>query len=261
MAPRPALAMKNVSTLIALFNMIAPKHWIPGSLTLLNLALGCAGIYLSFSNQSNWIAICLVGAAVLDFFDGFVARLVNATSEWGKQLDSLADVVTFGVLPGFLMLHLLTITCADAGLPSWLAFVSFGIPLLSAARLAKFNIDTRQSDQFIGLPTPANALFFLSLYLFLLPTSGDWDAKLLSLLLIGIILLFSWLLMAEIPLIALKFKTFSWSSNQMRYLLIIGCIGIMILLPFALYGLCIVWYLAISMVSTLLEKKTINPRS
>lgn len=259
MGPRLASAMKNVLILIALFDMISPKHWIPGSLTLLNLALGCTGIFLSFSNQTTGIAYCLVGAAVLDFFDGFVARMVNATSEWGKQLDSLADVVTFGVLPGFLMLHVLIVILNSSELPNWLTYIAFGIPLLSAARLAKFNIDTRQSDQFIGLPTPANALFFLSLYLYLLPRTNDWDANTLALALLAIILLFSWLLMAEIPLIALKFKSMAWSSNQMRYLLIIGCVGLMLFLPFELYGLCIVWYIMLSLISPILEKKTIIP--
>ena len=134
-------------------------------LTLLNLLCGCLAIISTFHKSFELTAILLIMAAVFDFFDGFAARLLGVHSELGKQLDSLADMVTFGVVPGFVMYQLIIYAIGSGAAylgpdePVWyLAYAGMLIPLFSAYRLAKFNIDTRQSDQFIGLPTPANAL-------------------------------------------------------------------------------------------------------
>lgn len=196
---------------------------------------------LNGSIQSG--AFFIVLSAFFDFFDGFAARLLKVSGELGKQLDSLADMVSFGVLPGFIAFQ----TCHQLTDLEWLPYLTLIIPVLSAYRLAKFNIDTRQSDRFIGVPTPANALFFSTL-----PFLGEkWN------LLDGILQnpwswvilawLFSILLVSEIPLIALKFKSFKLADNLFRYSLI--GLGAILLLIFGVGGipLIIVSYLILSL--------------
>ncbi|SFN70022.1 CDP-diacylglycerol---serine O-phosphatidyltransferase [Algoriphagus ornithinivorans] len=189
---------------------------IPNGLTLLNLLSGVIGISFVLNGNVLSGAYFIVLSAVFDFFDGFAARLLKVSGELGKQLDSLADCVSFGVLPGFILFQL----TSEATNSTYLPYLTLIIPLMSAMRLAKFNIDTRQSDRFIGLPTPANALFISTLpYLakkwFLIENSlsNPWT-------LIIIAWVFSILLVSEIPLIALKFKNFSLSDNVFRFVLI-----------------------------------------
>lgn len=153
-------------------------------------------------------------AAGFDFFDGFAARLLRVQSAIGKELDSLADVVSFGVLPGVILFSL---TKSDL---DWLPYLTLIVPMLSAYRLAKFNLDTRQSDRFIGLPTPANALFISTLPHFAVQYPSWGSLLLLPLSMVVIAWIFSILLVSEIPLIALKFKDYSLASNKTRYLLI-----------------------------------------
>lgn len=191
------------------------KH-IPNGLTLLNLLSGVIGISFVLNGNVLSGAYFIVLSAVFDFFDGFAARLLKVSGELGKQLDSLADCVSFGVLPGFILFQL----TSEATNSTYLPYLTLIVPLMSAMRLAKFNIDTRQSDRFIGLPTPANALFISTLpYLaekwFLIENSlsNPWT-------LIVIAWVFSILLVSEIPLIALKFKNFSLSDNVFRFVLI-----------------------------------------
>ncbi|WP_349678995.1 CDP-diacylglycerol--serine O-phosphatidyltransferase [Algoriphagus sp. UBA3586] len=191
------------------------KH-IPNGLTLMNLLSGVIGISFVLNGNVLSGAYFIVLSAVFDFFDGFAARLLKVSGELGKQLDSLADCVSFGVLPGFILFQL----TSEATNNTYLPYLTLIVPLMSAMRLAKFNIDTRQSDRFIGLPTPANALFISTLpYLakkwFLIENSlsNPWT-------LIIIAWVFSILLVSEIPLIALKFKNFSLSDNVFRFVLI-----------------------------------------
>ncbi len=181
---------------------------IPNMVTIANLACGFVGIQQAFEGNLENASYCIYLAAIFDFFDGFVARLFKSTSELGKQLDSLCDVVSFGVLPGFMVYSLLVEY-------KWLAII---IPLFSALRLAKFNVDERQSDSFIGVPTPINALFISSLaFVF----AGKIVVPEINFVLIGLVVFSSIMLVVELPLIALKFKGFSFKPNSDKYVLIL----------------------------------------
>lgn len=158
----------------------------------------------------------LVAAAVFDFFDGFAARLLKIQSPIGKQLDSLADVVTFGVAPGMIMYQYLENIQSD------FSYIALLIPLFSALRLAKFNVDERQNEGFLGLPTPANALFFAALATF--NNSGQMlHLEILNnqYIIGAIVLVFCFIMISEIPLLALKFKSFKWKDNQLKYIFLI----------------------------------------
>ncbi|TFV94398.1 CDP-diacylglycerol--serine O-phosphatidyltransferase [Algoriphagus kandeliae] len=220
------------------------KSHIPNILTLGNLLSGVIGCIWVIEGNYQAGAYFILLAALLDFFDGFAARLLKVTGELGKQLDSLADLVSFGVLPGFILVSWIqNLTSTE-----WLAYLALTIPLFSALRLAKFNIDERQSDRFIGLPTPANALFFSTL-----PFLSSQLAQLDFLFanpwfLIVLAWIFSLLLVAELPLIALKFKNFSARDNVFRYMLIGS--GAILLLTMGLAGvpLVILFYLVLSVI-------------
>ncbi|OZA56958.1 MAG: CDP-diacylglycerol--serine O-phosphatidyltransferase, partial [Sphingobacteriales bacterium 39-40-5] len=138
------------------------KKHIPNSVTCLNLFSGCLGIVFAFQGNLIWASYAIVIAAVFDFFDGMLARLLKAYSDIGKELDSLADMVSFGVLPSVIIYQLFALSPQIDFGADWLSFSAFIIAVFSALRLAKFNIDTRQSENFIGLPTPANALLIAS---------------------------------------------------------------------------------------------------
>ncbi|AKQ44389.1 hypothetical protein TH63_00030 [Rufibacter radiotolerans] len=200
------------------------KKHIPNFITCLNLLCGCLAIYFILKhNDLTTAAYLVVLAAVLDFMDGMVARVLHAYSEIGKQLDSLADMVSFGVVPGAMMLQLMTRSLeespAGTDLPFWLPFTGFIITIFSGLRLAKFNIDTRQTSSFIGVPTPASTLFVISLPLILgYDAFGLTSVILNPYVLLGITLLFSYLLVAELPLFALKFKSFAWKGNEIRFI-------------------------------------------
>jgi CDP-diacylglycerol--serine O-phosphatidyltransferase len=155
-------------------------------------------------------------AAGFDFLDGFVARLLKVQSDLGKELDSLADVVSFGVLPGIILFSLVK---THSSL-EWLPYTTLIVPMLSAYRLAKFNLDTRQSDRFIGLPTPANALFISTLPH--LATASERMEELISnpWVMVGVAWIFAILLVLELPLVALKFKSFGFRENKIRFILI-----------------------------------------
>ncbi|AGA79065.1 CDP-diacylglycerol--serine O-phosphatidyltransferase [Echinicola vietnamensis] len=200
------------------------KKHIPNTITCMNLASGMAGIY--FVLQGNLFAATyfILIAAVFDFLDGMVARLLKVHSEIGKQLDSLADLVTFGVLPSFVLFQLLKVPFPDGYLP----FFAFIIGIQSAMRLAKFNIDTRQSDRFIGVPTPANALLICTLPF--LAEHFAWAGSMIQnrYFLLSLTVVLAFLLTAELPLIALKFKNLSFGDNVFRYLVIaIGAISVL----------------------------------
>ena len=214
------------------------KH-IPNTITSMNLLCGVLGVICTFNGQLDVAFILMLSAAVCDFCDGLAARALKAYSELGKQLDSLADMVSFGTLPALLLHRLMLVTQGET---IW-CYAPLIIAVFSALRLAKFNIDTRQTSTFIGLPTPANALFWSSL----IAGGGDWLNSLNAgwLLLIMLIALFSYFLVCEIPMFSLKFKNFSWKSNRIRYIFLLCCLP-MLLLGFLAPVAIIAWYLVLS---------------
>lgn len=229
------------------------KH-IPNTLTCLNLICGMAGIYHVLEGQLFYGAYFIFAAAILDFLDGFVARLLNAYSEIGKQLDSLADMVTFGALPAFIVFSMLQ----DIYPGSYLPFLAFFIATQSAIRLAKFNIDTRQTDRFIGVPTPANGLLISTL-----PFMAErfvWVENLVynGMFLLGFTLLFALLLTAELPLIALKFKNFTFKDNQYRYFTLL--ISLLCLMVMGIGGIpvAIISYVVLSVIENLANRNVQN---
>ena len=192
---------------------------LPNLLTIGNLLCGCVGIIFTIQYSTSMAAWFVWAACVFDFLDGFAARALKVNSPIGKELDSLADMVSFGVLPSIVMFQMMDIISSSSFIP----YTAFGLAIFSALRLAKFNIDENQKDTFIGLPTPANALFITSLvYL-----EGPWSIFISNdLFLVVITFTFSCLLVAPWELFALKFKNFTWADNKMRFTFI----GISVLL-------------------------------
>ncbi|MDN3202846.1 CDP-diacylglycerol--serine O-phosphatidyltransferase [Algoriphagus sediminis] len=226
------------------------KH-IPNSLTLLNALSGSIGIIQVLDGNIYYGAYFVLISAFLDFLDGFAARLLKVQGELGKQLDSLADAISFGLLPG-IVLFAMSESKAEA---DWITYITLAVPVFSIYRLAKFNLDTRQTDRFIGLPTPASALMITTLPF--LATRwiqlGSWLT--LPLFLAGIAIVISYLLIAEIPLIALKFKNFSLKDNVYRYLLIILGFVVAIWLGLAGIPFIILAYIGLSIVENSIGEK------
>lgn len=213
-------------------------------LTLCNLLSGCIGIVWVFGNDARGASFLILLAALFDFLDGFAARLLKAVSPIGKDLDSLADVVTFGVLPSFILFEMMR--TGFQGGDEWPAYAAFLVALFSALRLARFNNDPRQTDRFIGLPTPANAMLIAS---FPHISAGNrWGEAMIgnpwSLVVFSVVI--SYLLVAEIPLLALKFRGFGWAGNQLRYLLIAASVLLLLLLGWAAVPLIMIIYLGLS---------------
>lgn len=231
------------------------KRNIPNSLTCCNLICGCIATGCAFYGQYHYAVLMIILGAVFDFFDGMVARALGVSSAIGKELDSLADVVTFGVAPSAIIFYLFhEVHYPELLMPikSVLPYTAFLMAAFSALRLAKFNLDERQHQQFIGLPTPANALFWGSLVLgahaFLV--SLKFNAVFLFLFM----LLFCMLLVCEVPMLALKFKNFSWADNKEKYVFLIGCLPLLLLGTSALAAI-IVWYVAVSIAFPRIVKK------
>jgi CDP-diacylglycerol--serine O-phosphatidyltransferase len=212
---------------------------IPNALTIGNLVCGCVGIICSFTNPEIPTAWFVWAACVFDFLDGFSARLLKVSSPIGKELDSLADMVSFGVLPGILMRNLLI--GAGAGIWAWFGLL---LPVFAALRLAKFNIDTRQSDSFIGVPTPAHALFICGVPSLMAIFPTGWLGQIPM---IGITVLFSWLMVAPIPLFALKFKNFNWGTNKVRFTFLAAAVLLVAIFKSAGVPLAILLYILISL--------------
>lgn len=284
---------------------------IPNLITASNMLCGVFAIILAFAGRIDIAPYFIFLAAVLDFFDGFAARLLKQQGELGKQLDSLADMISFGLAPGVIMFVILIVGNSGLGMAElYLKWVdsgfqgtgivfdiqdtsiafgngiriafnqwssSFGIswsnfliplcgliiPFFSLFRLAKFNIDTRQSESFIGLPTPANTIFFMAFPLLLTQYGGTtgWEHDLIMwliqpIVLIPIIVIMSILLVSELPLFALKFKNFKWKGNGTRYIFLISC-GILIstLLIWSI-PIIVLLYLLLSFIQHILRKKT-----
>ena len=200
------------------------KKHIPNIITLGNLISGCLGIQNAILGNLEYAAYFIWIAAIMDFFDGFAARLLKVSSPIGKELDSLADVVSFGVLPGFIIFKMMNLNngfCSAHGAQTFelLSYTAFIIPALSAYRLAKFNLDTRQSDRFIGLPTPANAILISSFPLILNYDTFHITPFITNIKFLAIFsIVISYILISEIHLIALKFKNFGWNDNKFRFI-------------------------------------------
>ena len=228
------------------------KSYIPHFITLLNLFSGCVAVIFALEGNMKLTAFFVCLGVFFDFFDGLLARKLKVESELGVQLDSLADMVTSGLVPGLVLFHLLGL----APQLSWetynlLPYFGLLVTLASAFRLAKFNISTNQSDAFIGLPTPANALLIISLPLILEYHNSDAiNATILNpWFLIVLTLVSCYLLNAPIKLIALKFKTWSFNDNASRYILIILSIVLLAVFQFAGIPLIILAYVFLSIVS------------
>lgn len=198
------------------------KKHIPNTITCCNLICGCIATYNAICGNSQMALLFIILGAVFDFFDGMLARLLHVSSEIGKELDSLADDVTFGVAPASIIFYELQVVDYPGFLEPLrcvIPYLAFIVAAFSAVRLAKFNLDTRQTTSFIGLPTPANALFWGSLIVgfgqYLEQTSWFMPA-----IIIGIVLS-SWLLIAEIPMFALKFKQWGFAGNEIKYCFVI----------------------------------------
>lgn len=270
---------------------------LPNLFTGMNLMCGVIAIIFTFAGRIDVAPWLLLIAAIFDFFDGMLARKMNLSGELGKQLDSLADVVSFGLAPGFIMMVVIVLSLhgdapfyindfasnARFELQNWMnavffsvpnssqfvslyvPFVALFIPFFSMFRLAKFNIDDRQSDAFIGVPTPLNTIFFM-FFPFVLqsefsaiqlsPSSYSWLLN--EFILSGIVMLMSFLLIAELPLISLKFKHFRWKDNEYRYSLLVGsCILILSLFVWSI-PLIVFLYLIISLIEVRIKKNKQN---
>ena len=227
--------------------MSIKKH-IPNTITCCNLISGCIATYYAFFDQYQLALLFIVIGAVFDFFDGMSARLLNVSSPIGKELDSLADDITFGFAPSAMIFSYLCTFHIHLIIVPFLAFV---MAAFSALRLAKFNLDERQALGFIGLPTPANALFWGSL----IAGAGSWLATvpyIIYILLAGVFLS-SYLLIAEIPMFALKFKHWGWKGNEVKYIFILSCIPLLLFLGVSGFAAIIAWYIVLSVATT---KKT-----
>lgn len=217
---------------------------------------GCIATMFAFQADYRCAVLFIVLGAVFDFFDGMVARLLGVSGPIGKELDSLADDITFGLAPSaviFSMLReMLYPPFVSPAVAEYLPYVAFVMSAFSALRLAKFNLDTRQSTSFIGVPTPANALFWGSLVV----GQHDWLVSLQggALWMILGVLVFSYLLVAELPLFALKFKSLSWGDNWVKYVFLAGCLPCF-LLGYSCFAVIIVWYVALAVVYNLTGKK------
>ena len=240
------------------------KKHIPNLITLINLFCGCIAVVFAFDQNFEFAFIFVALGIFFDFFDGFFARLFHVSSPLGLQLDSLADMVTSGVVPGVIMYFMLTNALQLQNnnfeicqVKFWIALLGFVITLGSCYRLANFNIDTRQTDSFIGLPTPANALFILSLPLILKDTNSMIVLELLTntWFLLGITVFSAYILNAEIPLFALKIKNFSFQKYKLQIGFLIFSILLLVLLQIAALPVIIISYVLLSVFNTKFSKK------
>ena len=233
------------------------KRHLPNAVTCLNLLCGCLALTNIFAGRLEVGAWFVAAAALADFADGLLARALRVSSAIGKDLDSLADMVSFGVVPGAILGSLLAKSVAGggytgpAGLWEWVPYVGFLVTIFSALRLAKFNNDTRQTTSFIGLPTPACTLVVASLPLILSHDNfGLREVVLNPWLLLGLTVLLSGLLVAELPLFALKFKSLRWADNRRRFIFMLLAAGLLLGLRAAAVPLVVLLYVLLSVPKT-----------
>ena len=236
--------------------MNVKKH-IPNIITLLNLLCGCIAIVFisDYRFDLAFYFVCL--GIFLDFFDGFFARLFKVSSPLGLQLDSLADMVTSGVVPGLAMVYMIAGNYVHAPIVGYLPYFGFVITLGACYRLANFNIDTRQTDSFIGLPTPANALLILSLPLVIMHNQGNplLDIVFNKWVLIGLSFLSAFVMNAEIPLFSLKVKDFSLKKNALQIFFLVTSLVFLILFRYLGIPMIIIFYVLLSIVNNSFAKK------
>ena len=223
---------------------------IPNTVTCCNLFCGCIASIMGFQAKYEMAILFIILGAVFDFFDGMLARLFHVSGPLGKELDSLADDITFGFAPSVIVYSLFKeVQYPDILAPftDYIPYTAFIIAVFSALRLGKFNIDTRQSTSFIGMPTPANALFWGSLVVgghdFLISESFN------AIYLLILVLIMSYLLVAEIPMFSLKFKNLTWSDNKISYIFLLVCIPLLIFLQISGFAAIILWYIFLSVVT------------
>jgi len=241
--------------------------WVPNAITAMNLVCGSLSVFFAIDGQLGWAAVFIFAAAVFDFLDGFSARLLKAYSAIGKELDSLADMVSFGLAPAAMVFTMLQLTLfgkiqliqnIEGNFSQWLLlFTSLVIPVAGAFRLAKFNTDDRQSEQFLGMPIPANAIFFASLGLILeLGTKASIIPVILNkyTLLLSIFAC-SFLMVSELPMFNLKFKNLKLNENALRYFFLGTTLLMLIFLQIYALPLIIIWYVILSAVSHLTGTK------
>lgn len=232
--------------------MTFKKH-IPNSITCLNLISGSIAIVYALQHNYTVAAWLILLAAGFDFLDGFAARMLHANSPIGKELDSLADVISFGLAPGMMVFASLSTALETLQLPTQWAWFAFLMPAFSALRLAKFNLDDRQTSSFLGLPTPANALFWAFGLAYSITFLSNPVAMLL---LIGIaLILTSTLLVSEIPMFSLKFKSYDWKRNQTAYIFMGGCLLLLITMGIHAVSICLMWYVILSILTGTRSKK------
>ncbi|MGV8091443.1 MAG: CDP-diacylglycerol--serine O-phosphatidyltransferase [Mangrovibacterium sp.] len=244
-----------------------PFFWVPNFITAMNLVSGCMAVFLGIEGELGKAAILIIAAAVFDFLDGMFARLVKSYSEIGKQLDSLADLVSFGVAPAAILMSMLkqsmfqgtlSFSEIEASPFQWLLLLSvLLVPVAGAFRLAKFNTDTRQSESFLGLPIPANAMFYASLALILdFGKSPALNNIILNPYFIAvIIILFPGLMVSELPMFSLKVKHLKWQGNQVRFSFLILCTVLVLILQLYALPLIMISYILISLIVTIAAKK------
>lgn len=232
------------------------KKHIPNTITCCNLICGCIATGFALKGDFSMAMTFIVMGAVFDFFDGFMARLLHVSSAIGKELDSLADCITFGFAPAAIvsaLLRLAPLPVANETFAMVFPYVAFLIAAFSAVRLAKFNLDERQSTTFYGLPTPANALFWSALAL----GTHEWVSETswsVYLLLLGIACS-SWILVADIPMFALKFKDYSFAHNKLRYGFIIASAALLLFAGWTGFSVVILLYILTSLVANAVAKQ------
>lgn len=266
---------------------------IPNAITSFNLLCGCLSVAASFDGYPSTAAIFIFAAAGFDFFDGFAARILKVQSEMGKQLDSLADIISFGVAPTIILVMLLrsslnvyyasTFLAAGAKTVQYFPFV---LVIFSAMRLAKFNVDKRQYDSFIGVPTPANGIFIASLPLIIQSNNSTLFPGLAFIpghnpiaeffsalaytpsIIFGYSVIMSYLLVSEIPLFALKFKNLSWEENKIKFIFLILSLLLFFVLNVTAIPIIIILYIVLSFINNSInpthlppfEKGELNPK-
>ncbi|MGL4909552.1 MAG: CDP-diacylglycerol--serine O-phosphatidyltransferase [Bacteroidales bacterium] len=216
---------------------------VPNLITLLGLSSGCIAIVFSLTGDLATALVCIIIAAILDFCDGFAARLLNSYSKIGKELDSLADLVSFGVAPAAMLFFILS-----AHTSIWIAVCPILLVLASALRLAKFNVDERQTESFLGLPTPANALFFSSLAL-LYKDLSTISTFATPYIMVALIVVFSYLLISEVPMFSLKMKQFALKKYYLQVLFLVLSLGLLVFVQIVAVPLIIGLYIILSLIA------------
>ncbi len=219
------------------------SSYIPNIITCCNLTAGSLAVIMALRGTFEQAAILILIAAVCDFLDGLSARLLHAYSDMGKELDSLSDLISFGLAPGLMVYALLNdYLLLPYGNLEYLAYIALLIPVAGGIRLAKFNVDDRQTTSFIGLPIPANALFWIGVCF---ADTRDWH----PVIILALIVFFSYLMVSNLPMFSLKASNLSWGNNKLRYILVITSLGLVIWLGLTGLAGAIIAYILLSLIA------------